>query len=92
MGMSRLGAAIVLERRCVHRLRTYLGAKIWFNAGYCVVDCLVRDLSSDGAKLLIYGTAVLPDRFQLIVPKNGWTLKAEIMWRSPDRIGVAFFR
>jgi hypothetical protein len=82
----------VLERRGVHRLRTYLGGKIWFNAGYCVVDCLVRDLSPSGAKLSLYGTAVLPDRFQLIVPKNSWKLKAEVIWRTNDRVGVTFVR
>lgn len=80
----------MFERRGIHRLRTYLGAKISFNASYCVIDCLVRDLSLNGAKLSLYGTAVLPDRFNLIVPKNGWELRAEIIWRAADRVGVAF--
>ncbi|WP_412758542.1 PilZ domain-containing protein [Methylobacterium radiotolerans] len=80
----------MLERRNTPRLRTYLGAKISFDASYCVVDCLVRDLSQNGAKLVLSETAILPGYFDLIVPKKGWTLRAELVWRGTDRIGVAF--
>lgn len=80
----------MVERRSIPRLRTYLGAKISFDASYCVVDCLVRDLSRNGAKLVLSGTAILPSHFDLIVTTKGWKLHAELMWRGTDQIGVAF--
>lgn len=80
----------MIERRNAPRLRTYLGAKISFDANYCVVDCLVRDLSRNGAKLVLSGTVILPAYFDLIVPKKGWKLRAELVWRDTDRVGVSF--
>lgn len=80
----------MIERRNDPRLRTYLGAKISFDANYCVVDCLMRDLSRNGAKLVLSETAILPAYFDLIVPKKGWKLRAGLVWRDTDRVGVAF--
>lgn len=80
----------MVERRFAQRLRTYLWAKISFDASYCVVDCLVRDLSRNGAKLSLSETAILPGYFDLIVPQKGWKLRVELVWRDTDRVGVAF--
>ncbi len=57
--MFRFGIVDHARAPYTQRLRTYLGAKISFDAGYCVIDCLVRDLSQDGAKLVLSETAIL---------------------------------
>lgn len=80
----------MVERRGVPRVRSYIGAKISFNASYCVMDCLVRDLSQNGAKLVLSETALLPRHFDVVMPQKGLKLRAELMWRDGDRVGVAF--
>jgi hypothetical protein len=42
-----------IERRVLHRRRTYLGGKISFDDSYCVVECLIRDMSRNGARLIV---------------------------------------
>lgn len=54
------------------------------------MDCLVRDLSQNGAKLVLSETAILPSYFDLIMPQKGFKLRAELMWRDGDRVGVIF--
>ena len=39
------------ERRRYQRLRTYLGARAVFNRRASTVDCLIRNLSEDGARI-----------------------------------------
>lgn len=79
-----------IERRVLHRRRTYLGGKISFDDSYCVVDCLIRDMSRNGARLIVAGTAILPSRFDLLVRKPSVKLQAELIWRDTDQVGVAF--
>jgi hypothetical protein len=79
-----------IERRELHRRRTYLAGKISFDASYCVVDCLIRDMSRNGARLAFSSTAIVPSHFDLLVPKHGSKLRAELIWREADQVGVAF--
>ena len=80
----------MLNRRETQRRRTYLGATISFDADFPIVDCLVRDMSQNGARLVLAGTAILPNRFGLLMRKQRITLRAEMMWRDADQVGVAF--
>jgi hypothetical protein len=48
------------ERRQYRRGRTYLGGRLAFDAQYCAIECLVRNMSRNGAKLVFEGTALLP--------------------------------
>jgi hypothetical protein len=80
----------MVECRRSPRLRTYIGGKISFHASYCIVDCLVRDLSTSGAKLVFSGSAMIPGSFDLLLPGKGLKLRAEVVWRGHNRIGVAF--
>jgi hypothetical protein len=71
-------------------VRTYIGGKISFHASYCIVDCLVRDLSTSGAKLVFSGSAIIPSQFDLLLPGKGLKLRSEVAWRGVNRIGVTF--
>jgi hypothetical protein len=55
-----------------------------------VADCLVRDLSETGAKLELSENVVIPDVIDLYIPKKDETLRASVLWRYGDLIGVAF--
>ena len=82
----------MVDRRNGQRRRTFLGGKITFNASYCVIDCLIRDMSRNGARLAFSSTAIVPSHFDLLVPKHGLKLRAELIWRHADQVGVAFLK
>lgn len=72
------------------RLRTFLKGRIVFNGGNASMDCLVRDLSTAGARLTLSETAALPDGFDLEIPAKDRVYKATLRWRRSDGVGVAF--
>src|SRR3954447_10484428 len=85
--MLRLADA---EQRQAPRLRSLLGARIEINNGQATVDCLIRDVSETGAKLIISAPVPLPDRFDLIIPQKGVTRRVRVAWRRATEIGVRF--
>jgi len=76
------------RRRCV-RTRTLKSATIIIDPRSSVLDCIVRNLSPDGALLLIPSLAV-PDRFDLIFSTSRARHACRVAWRGSDRVGVAF--
>ncbi|KMO34423.1 pilus assembly protein PilZ [Methylobacterium tarhaniae] len=78
------------ELRRETRLRTFLKGRIIFNNGNSSMDCLVRDLSPSGARLMLSQTATLPDGFDLLIPAKDRSHKATLRWRKADSIGVTF--
>ncbi|WP_128565584.1 PilZ domain-containing protein [Methylobacterium crusticola] len=78
------------ESRKESRLRTFLKGRIVFNGGNSSMDCLVRDLSPSGARLMLSQTATLPDGFDLIIPAKDRVHKASLRWRRDDGVGVVF--
>jgi hypothetical protein len=78
------------ERRKTRRMRTYLGAKIGLNQQNSVMDCLIRNLTSDGAKLVFANTATVPYEFDLAVAKFERRFHARIVWRDVNEAGVVF--
>jgi hypothetical protein len=80
------------ERREHQRGRTYLGGRLAFNNQYCSVDCLVRNLSRNGAKLVFEGTVLLPGEFELMLPQKGESRRARVVWRQQDEAGISFLQ
>jgi hypothetical protein len=80
------------ERREFTRGRTYLGGRLVFNNQYCSIDCLVRNMSRNGAKLVFEGTALLPGEFDLMLPQKGEGRRARVVWRQQDEAGVTFLQ
>jgi PilZ domain len=76
------------NQRKAARTRTYLGGKITFNQRSSVMDCLVRNFSSEGAKLAFTHTLAVPDEFELSIPKQQQTFVVRIVWRQKDEAGV----
>ena len=80
------------ERREFQRGRTYLGGRLAFNNQYCTIDCLVRNMSRNGAKLVFEGTVLLPGEFELTLPQKGESRRARIVWRSEGEAGITFLQ
>jgi hypothetical protein len=55
------------------------------------IDCLIIDLSDDGAQLVSVTGAPLPDKFTLQVARCE-IAKASIVWRTDRSVGVKFLR
>jgi hypothetical protein len=80
------------ERRQYRRGRTYLGGRLAFNNQYCAIDCLVRNMSQNGAKLVFEGTVLLPGEFELNLPQKGESRRARVVWRQQSETGVSFLQ
>ena len=58
------------EARRSKRVRTILGVKIVFNNRMRVRDCVVKNISSSGAKLVVPDTLRVPNEFELYIRKD----------------------
>ncbi|HEU0118766.1 MAG TPA: PilZ domain-containing protein [Alphaproteobacteria bacterium] len=77
------------ETRTSPRKRTLLGAKILFNDGCSVFDCVVRNLSDTGAMIQTENPLAVPNAFTLQLSDNR-LLACEVRWRKISSIGVQF--
>jgi hypothetical protein len=80
------------ERRSRPRLRSYLGARVAFNARASTMDCLVRNISDEGARLVFAAETTLPQEFDLLVPHRKLEARARIVWRTGTEMGVTFLQ
>lgn len=78
------------EHRREIRQRTFLKGRILFNKGASSMDCLVRDMSSSGARLSLTETTVLPETFDLYIPQKEKTYRSTLAWRRADGVGITF--
>ena len=78
------------ERRLSLRQPRLNGARIVFIGSSSAIPCVVRDLSPQGARLLVANPIAVPDQFDLRMDQTGVCHPAKVAWRSADRIGVAF--
>lgn len=78
------------ERRRVRRRRSYLGGRIVFNRGMSTIDCLIRDISPEGARLVLNDAYAIPDRFDLHITVRSERFTAVKVWRDPGDVGIQF--
>ncbi len=77
------------ERRAVARQRTFLKGVLAFNNGNSSEDCLVRDLTHQGAQIeLPYPLA--PSAFDFLVPGRDLRRRARVIWKNNGRFGLQF--
>lgn len=78
------------ERRKHPRHRTLKSGKIAFNQRAPGVDRTIRDLSETGACLHVASTIGIPDNFELLIEVDKQYRDCRIVWKSENKIGVAF--
>jgi len=78
------------ERRTLQRDRTLLGAKMVFNNGRSTIDCLVRNLSADGACVQVESTVGMPTEVHLAIGINADLRACNVIWQSANRVGLSF--
>ena len=78
----------MVERRTNERRPAYWAGQLRFNQRKSVLDCLVRNASGSGVKLVLTGATFVPRDFELLIPKNHAEYRAKVVWRQSDEIGV----
>jgi hypothetical protein len=80
------------ERRIAQRQKSFLRGCIYFNNRRSAADCLIRDISDTGARLIFSSAIAIPDVVDLYIPQKEQTLRSQVQWRHGDEIGVAFIQ
>jgi len=58
------------ERRRSVRKKSFLRGCVYFNKRRSAIDCLIRDISDQGARIIFSGTTNFPDVVELYIPHN----------------------
>lgn len=78
------------ERRQSVRRRTYLGGCASYEKPVSSDECLVRDQSPGGARIVFSGSTPIPDAFDLTIRESGETRSVRVVWRDGLQAGVAY--
>jgi PilZ domain len=78
------------ERRGSIRQKSFLRGCVYFNKRRSAVDCLIRDISDDGARIVFSEAVSVPDVVELYIPQKEQMLRSRVQWRHGDEIGLAF--
>jgi hypothetical protein len=78
------------ERRRAPRQKSFLRGCIFFNKRSRALECLIRDFSEHGARIIFSENVSVPDLVELHIPQKEQTLRARVQWRHGDEIGLAF--
>jgi hypothetical protein len=78
------------ERRQAIRQKSFLRGCVYFNKRRGALDCLIRDYSEHGARIIFSEMVNVPDLVDLYIPQKEQTVRARVQWRCGDEIGLAF--
>jgi hypothetical protein len=81
---------VMEERRTEPRSPTYLRGQIRF--GSATTECVVRNMSGSGARLVIDCDAAVPSEFELTIPQKHEVYTARTVWRRRDKMGIKLTR
>jgi hypothetical protein len=80
------------ERRKSQRNRTYLSGGIAYN-NYCTtLNCLVRNLSPEGARIIFSDAVALPTEFDIVIRRSRDNRRAQMIWRDETQAGIQFLQ
>lgn len=78
------------ELRRERRVRSILRGRVVYNGGSSAFDCVIRDLSRDGAKLEFSAAVTVPQSVVLEIPSRSERHQATVRWRQNDFMGLMF--
>ena len=78
------------DKRKSARRRVLKEGKIVFADGMRVMDCTIRDMSGEGARLMIASSVGIPDTFLLYEKSAELLHPASVVWRQANAIGIQF--
>jgi len=80
------------ERRKTQRSRTYLWGGIAYNNHCTTLNCLVRNLSPDGARIIFSDAVALPAEFDIVIRRSRNNRRAQMIWRDETQAGIQFLQ
>jgi hypothetical protein len=81
------------QRRIAKRHVVKFNAIIVAAGGVLVGECMMADVSEGGARITQLGSTEAPDKFDLILTRNGKVRRCcEVVWRSGRDIGIRLVR
>jgi hypothetical protein len=78
------------ESRRADRIKSFLRAQILFNHRMTTIDCLIKNISSDGARIEVGKTISIPTEFEIYIPHKNKTHSARMVWRDANAMGIEF--
>ncbi len=78
------------ERRALVRQRTLIKGRIYFNNRLSSMECIVRDITANGARLEFSENVTLPDAFELYIPNRHEYFHARVEWRRGSNLGISW--
>jgi hypothetical protein len=85
-----IGTHLMIERRKITRLRSLKSAQIIFHRHWPPIDCIIRNLTADGACLEMADSFSVTLAFDLIFTQGRIERPSRQVWRSKNRMGVSF--
>jgi hypothetical protein len=82
--------SIFREKRRSTRSRVFLGAELLFGSQFPAVECHVKNISREGASIVVQSSAQLPDRFDLVIRKTNERHHAVITRSDGRHFGIAY--
>jgi PilZ domain-containing protein len=79
----------MIEKRATPRHRVLKRGTLAFGGGGGV-DCMVRNISSGGARVDIANPVGVPPTFTLVIEADQFMRRCRAVWSNDNRIGVAF--
>jgi len=76
------------ERRKEGRSPSYLAGQITTDRRLISIECVVRNTSGAGARLVVPHATLLPDVFELHIPKKNSAYRVCTRWRGANDVGV----
>ena len=78
------------ERRKFLRQKSFVRGCIYFNNGDSQAECIVRDITSHGARLILPDGLLIPDMIDLYMPQTEKYARAQVLWRRDNELGLVF--
>ena len=78
------------ELRQYRRTKSFLRGLIYDCRKRGAMDCMIRDLSEDGARIVLSDTVALPEVIELDIPQRELRRRARVIWRRNGEIGLCF--
>src|SRR5260370_21385262 len=80
----------MLDRRQRVRDRVFFGGVAAINESGSTMDCVVRNISEQGACVEFDSAAKLPEEISLAIPRTGRSFLARVIWRQADNGWLPF--
>jgi hypothetical protein len=81
---------IFREKRRTPRSRVFLGGELVIDSQLPAVECHIKNISTQGASIVVQSESQLPDRFELVIRKTNQRHHAAVTRNNGRQLGIAY--